>query len=208
MAADLMAAENAEWVLARRPQPHLAIDCFEMRACAVPTLTDSTGDVLLRSLHFSVDPYMRVRRDAGPLAARARPCSHLVPTAPQGKCNDDPTYFSAPWAIGDAPDGRVLAEVVESRAASLAAGDVVKLYAPWRRIVTASASNCERIDTSLGVSMVTHLGILGGPGEPPRVYIHPRSSAHRAVRPPTRARAGLSAYCSIANIAKPKPGDV
>lgn len=96
------------------------------------------GQVVVRNLFMSVDPYMRKRMDEG---------KSYVP----------------PWEVGAALDGGAIGEVVESRAPGIVAGQHVVSWFGWRDAFVADASTVTVVDPS--VSPVTaYLGVLGGTG--------------------------------------------
>jgi NADPH-dependent curcumin reductase CurA len=88
-------------LLKERPTDKPSINCFEVKSSPRPTIT-ADGDVLVRVLYLSVDPYMR------------------------GRIGGDASRSSRqPLAIGGMLPGATVGEVVESRYPSLLAGDVV-----------------------------------------------------------------------------------
>ena len=92
-------AENARRiVLASRPAGEPAAENFRLEDFPVPTPRD--GEVLLRTLWLSLDPYMR------------------------GRMSDAPSY-AAPVGIGEVMEGGAVSEVVVSNNASYKAGDKV-----------------------------------------------------------------------------------
>ncbi|GGW89754.1 hypothetical protein GCM10010341_08280 [Streptomyces noursei] len=50
---------SREWHLVARPEGWPTPDDFALREAALPELAD--GQILVKNLHFSVDPYMRGR---------------------------------------------------------------------------------------------------------------------------------------------------
>jgi NADPH-dependent curcumin reductase len=96
------------------------------------------GQVLLRTLWLSLDPYMR------------------------GRMSDAPSY-AAPLEVGDVMLGGTVCEVVESRSDSRQVGDVVLAFAGWQTHAVVDARQTRRLDpTAAPVS--TALGVLGMPG--------------------------------------------
>ncbi len=96
------------------------------------------GEALVRNLFMSVDPYMR------------------------GRMNDVPSYVP-PFALDRALDGSAIGEVVESRAAGLAAGDIVLSNRGWRESFVAPASELQKVDDPIRPVSI-YLGALGMPG--------------------------------------------
>src|SRR5262245_3428965 len=97
--------DSREIRLASRPTGTPTPATFELatRALRVP----ADGEVLVRNLFMSVDPYMR------------------------GRMNDMKSYVP-PFQVGQPLEGGAVGEVVESRASQLAKGDIVYSMKGWR----------------------------------------------------------------------------
>lgn len=96
------------------------------------------GEVLVKLLYVSVDPYMRGRMSAA-------------------------KSYIAPFELNAPMEGGVVGEVVESKADTLSEGDIITGMLPWKEYTTTKADTLRKIDTSLG-PITTSLGILGMPG--------------------------------------------
>ncbi len=96
------------------------------------------GEVLLQMLWLSLDPYMR------------------------GRISDARSY-AAPTPLGEAPPTEAVARVLASNDPSLAVGDIVVVYDQWRDHAVRKASDCRKLDPSLG-PVQSALGVLGMPG--------------------------------------------
>lgn len=96
------------------------------------------GQVLVRNLFMSVDPYMR------------------------GRMNDRKSYVP-PFEIGKVLDGGAVGEVIESRSNGFTAGDVVTSRCGWREAFVAAAGELHVVDKSIEPCSV-YLGILGMTG--------------------------------------------
>ncbi|HNP20468.1 MAG TPA: NADP-dependent oxidoreductase [Panacibacter sp.] len=125
-----------QFVLASRPKGSPGAENFRKEHIELQPLQD--GEVLLKGLYYSVDPYMR------------------------GRMNDAKSY-AAPFQVDEPIKGGVVAKVLESKAAGFAAGDIVVDMLPWRRETTASAKTLKKIDTTLAPPSY-YLGILGMTG--------------------------------------------
>jgi NADPH-dependent curcumin reductase CurA len=101
----------------------------------VPSIGD--GEVLLRSLYISVDPYLRGRMREG-------------------------KSYAQPFELGQVIVSGVVGEVIESKSSDFKQGDVVSGYLGWRLYNVANAKQLMR--TIPGVSPSTALGVLGMPG--------------------------------------------
>src|SRR5579862_4718305 len=127
---------NRRIVLARRPQGAPTADDFRLEELPLPTA--GPGEVLLRTLYLSLDPYMRGRMNAGP-------------------------SYAPPVEIGGVMVGATVSEVVESASPGLQPGDIVSAYSGWQEYAVAKASSVPKLDS--GVNPVTYaLGVLGMPG--------------------------------------------
>lgn len=123
-------------VLASRPhgEPQLANFRVETHDVRPP----AEGDVMLRTIHLSLDPYMRGRMNAA-------------------------KSYSAPVEIGGVMEGGTVSEVVESRSPLLAPGDLVLSRHGWQTHAVVPADGLRRIDPTVA-PLSAHLGILGMPG--------------------------------------------
>jgi NADPH-dependent curcumin reductase CurA len=99
----------------------------------------SEGQVLVRNLFMSVDPYMR------------------------GRMNDMKSYVP-PYEIGQPLDGRAVGEVIESRADALKPGTIVASMFGWREYFVADAKQVRAIERPLEPLSI-YLGVLGMPGQ-------------------------------------------
>jgi NADPH-dependent curcumin reductase CurA len=96
------------------------------------------GEVLLRNLYLSLDPYMR------------------------GRMNPGPSYV-APVGLNNVMQGATVSEVVESKSPPLAPGDIVLGYAGWQEYAAAPADAVSKLAPS-AAPVSTALGVLGMPG--------------------------------------------
>lgn len=96
------------------------------------------GEVLLRTLYLSLDPYMR------------------------GRMSDAKSY-AKPVEIGEVMGGATISEVVESNSSDFAAGDTVLGHGGWQEFSVEKASHLRRVDPEIA-PISTYLGVLGMPG--------------------------------------------
>lgn len=122
--------------LKSRPKGLPVPDNFSMVTVSLPA--PEAGQVLLRALYYSVDPYMR------------------------GRMNDVKSY-APPFALDQPIVGGVVAEVVEAHGGSLAAGDLVTGRLPWQEFMVVPEEGLRKIDPALAPPSY-YLGILGMPG--------------------------------------------
>ena len=122
-------------VLARRPVGAPVAEDFRIER--VPLPRPQPGEVLVRVLYLSLDPYMR------------------------GRMSDAKSY-AAPLAIGDVMVGETVAEVVQG-AAGFETGDIVRCQAGWQSHAVLHADSLHRVDAE-AAPVSTALGVLGMPG--------------------------------------------
>ena len=96
------------------------------------------GQVLVRNLIMSVDPYMR------------------------GRMNDVKSYVP-PFALGVAMQGDSIGEVLESTAADFVPGDIVQSFFGWREYFVADATTLRKVDPAVQPRSAW-LGVLGVTG--------------------------------------------
>jgi NADPH-dependent curcumin reductase CurA len=129
-------SKSLEIRLASRPHGWPTAETFELAQVEVARPDD--GQVLVRNLVMSVDPYMR------------------------GRMNDVKSY-AQPFQVGAALEGGAVGEVVKSRSDSLQVGDVVVHNLGWREYAVLDAAYATKVDTSLAPPGA-YLGVLGMPG--------------------------------------------
>lgn len=129
---------NTQVTLARYPQGIPQHDDFAI--VETPRPQPGAGEVLLRTLYLSLDPYARTSMLA--------PDSHV----PHNRSLD----------IGDVVVGRGVSEVVESRNRDVAVGEMVVGETGWQAYSISDGSNLRRVDDASPPS--TALGVLGMPG--------------------------------------------
>ena len=139
------AGGNQAWILVSRPGAQgMSQSNFELRGIPMPV--PGEGQVLLRSIFISVDPYMRGRMDD--LEAMGKR-----------------SYFASSFALGEPPSGGVGSEVVESNHPDFSPGDVVTGSGPWQRFSVAdgkSVSKCtnlERVPLEKQMSSANYSGL-------------------------------------------------
>ncbi|HWJ09358.1 MAG TPA: NADP-dependent oxidoreductase [Nocardioides sp.] len=122
--------------LASYPVGEPGDDTYAFTTTELPSLED--GQVLLRTLYLSLDPYMRGRMSTA-------------------------KSYAAPVAIGEVMIGGTVCEVVDSRSDRRAVGDVVLAYTGWQSHAVAEARHTRRLDPALA-PVSSALGVLGMPG--------------------------------------------
>jgi len=127
---------STEIRLAERPTGEPDDSSFEITRTDVPEPSD--GQLLLRVVYLSLDPYMRGRMSAA-------------------------ESYADPVAVGDVMVGATVCEVVESRHPDYSPGDFVLSYSGWRSHAISDGTGLRRLDPS-AAPLSTALGVLGMPG--------------------------------------------
>ncbi|MFH9424133.1 NADP-dependent oxidoreductase [Streptomyces sp. NPDC017529] len=126
-----------EWQLAARPVGRPSPGDFRLVERELPAPAE--GEVRVRNSFLSVDPYMRA----------------LMGTELSG---------SPAYEPGRPMTGGAVGEVVESRAAGFAPGDLVLSSLGWRTAAVAPAARFTKLTRIAGVPDSAFLGVLGMPG--------------------------------------------
>src|SRR5262249_47453063 len=108
----------------------------EMASVSLPNVAD--GDVLVRNLWMSVDPYMR------------------------GRMTGQNTYVQG-FAIGKPLEGGAIGRIAESRHPQLRAGDYVLHQLGWRASFVSNGRGLQVVDAT-AIPVQAYLGVLGMPG--------------------------------------------
>jgi len=129
--------QNREIRLASRPIGVPTESNFEIRQSDVPAPAE--GEVLLRTLYISVDPYLR------------------------GRMREGRSYIP-PFEVGQVIVSGVVAEVVESHSPLFKPGDIVMGgLLPWQLHAAVRPESLQKVDPSIA-PITTALGVLGMPG--------------------------------------------
>jgi NADPH-dependent curcumin reductase CurA len=127
---------NREIHLRSRPEGLPTADNFELMEGPLPE--PSEGEVLVRNIYMSVDPYMRGRMREG-------------------------KSYASPYQIGRVLYGGAVGEVVDSRSPLLSEGDFVYSNMGWREYFVTPAAKLTQIDPN-EAPIQAFLGALGMPG--------------------------------------------
>ena len=123
-------------VLVSRPVGEPKASDFRIEEFAPPS--PGEGQVLLRTIWLSLDPYMR------------------------GRMSDAPSY-ATPVPIGGVMEGGTVSEVIASNNPGFAKGDIVMSRAGWQTHALSNGKDLRKVDPKLG-SISTAVGVLGMPG--------------------------------------------
>jgi NADPH-dependent curcumin reductase CurA len=127
---------SREWHLVARPQGWPVPDDFALVETEVPE--PGPGQVLVRNLFLSVDPYMR------------------------GRMNDAKSY-APPYALGEPMLGGAVGRVVASAADGIAVGDHLLHGLGWREYALVDAAHTVAVDPE-AAPLTAYLGVLGMTG--------------------------------------------
>ena len=128
--------QTRQWRLASRPTGEPTHDDFELVTVDRPE--PGPGEVLVRTLYLSVDPYMR------------------------GRMRDAESY-AEPWPLDEPMEAGVVGEVVESNHDGFEPGDIATGNLLWADHAVAHGEELREVDPELA-PVSTALGVLGMPG--------------------------------------------
>ena len=129
---------NKQWLLDQRPKGMPGDECWKLNEEEVRPL--EKGEVLIKILYLSSDPYMR------------------------GRMNDGESYAD-PAALGEPMTGESVGVVVESESDKFMKGDYLCVHKGWQTYIIASDEEPAlfKADPSI-VPLQTYLGTVGMPG--------------------------------------------
>ena len=122
--------------LASRPVGAPIFKNFQLQES--PVLQPAAGQVLLRTLYLSLDPYMR------------------------GRMSDGPSY-AAPVALGDVMVGGTVSRVEASQHPDFKVGDLVLGQSGWQSHALSDGSGLNKLNPDMAQPSLA-LGVLGMPG--------------------------------------------
>jgi NADPH-dependent curcumin reductase len=132
----MAASVNRQILLKSRPEGMPSLDNFELVERPIPQ--PGEGEVLMRTLYLSLDPYMRGRMSAAKSYAR-------------------------PAAVGEPMVGGTVGEIVTSRNPKFSVGDIVLGYGGWQDYALSGGTALRKLDP-VAAPISTALGVLGMPG--------------------------------------------
>lgn len=133
-----MQLEEQEYILAKRPEDGQITGetLILQHSSAVEELKE--GEILVRTTHLSIDPYMRVRMST--------------------ELNKN----VGPLALGESPSGIGLGQVVESRHPNFVKGDYLSSWGmQWKTLQVLPGDGQTKIESKPGVELPMYLGVLG-----------------------------------------------
>jgi NADPH-dependent curcumin reductase CurA len=130
------AVTNRRIVLAARPRGTANLACFRLES--VPLAAPREGELLLRTVYLSLDPYMR------------------------GRMSDAPSY-APPVAAGAVMIGQTVSVVLASRHPSWHPGDRVLANSGWQEYEVSDGRSLVKLSADIEPASYA-LGVLGMPG--------------------------------------------
>jgi NADPH-dependent curcumin reductase len=127
---------NRQIVLKSRPEGVPGLDNFALTKAAIPEPGD--GEVLMRTLYLSLDPYMRGRMSAV-------------------------KSYAKPVEVGEPMVGGTVGRIVVSRHPGYAVGDIVLGYGGWQEYSVSNGAGLRKLEPA-AAPISTALGVLGMPG--------------------------------------------
>jgi len=124
---------NKAILLKSRPKGTPTEDNFEIKEIESPNIKE--GEILLKSIYVSVDPYLR------------------------GRMRDEKSYIP-PFEIGEPVESSVIAEVFESKNSDFTQGDFVHGMLPWKIQQAHTGKDLQKVDKDKA-PLSAYLGILG-----------------------------------------------
>jgi hypothetical protein len=132
----MTAESNIQVVLASRPSGEPTVENFNIIETAIPEA--GPGQMLLRTIYLSLDPYMRGRMSAGP-------------------------SYAQPVEVGDVMEGAAVCAVVSSNLPDYAVGDIVVARTGWQKYSLSDGQGAQKVNAAVGPISYA-LGVLGMPG--------------------------------------------
>ncbi len=131
-----MSDKNLQVLLASRPRGWPQESNFRLVEADIPQ--PGEGEILLKTLYLSLDPYMR------------------------GRMNELKSY-AAHLELGDIMVGGTISEVVASNNPRFQPGDIVLSNAGWQQYALSNGKGLRKIDPNL-IPLTAYLGTAGMPG--------------------------------------------
>ncbi|HWP49498.1 MAG TPA: NADP-dependent oxidoreductase [Candidatus Limnocylindrales bacterium] len=131
-----MSNTNRQITLASRPVGYPKLSDFKLVESPIPV--PGEGQILVRTLYLSLDPYQR------------------------GRMSDAPSY-AKPVQIGEVMIGEIVGKVIESHHPDFKEGEIIAGYLGWQEYAVSDGKGLRKVDPTLA-PISTALGVLGMPG--------------------------------------------
>jgi len=132
-----MKITNKQWIYTERPSGQIGKEHYKLNIEELDSEDLKEGEVLVKALYISVDPYMRIQQS-----------SH--------------DNWEKPHPLGVVQGGGMVAEVIASRSDKLKKGDIVNSYSGWQEYAIVPENDARLLDPETA-PISTALGILGMP---------------------------------------------
>jgi len=127
---------NKVIILDKRPYGKPALSDFKITNEEIPAAKD--GDLLLKTIYVSVDPYLR------------------------GRMNDVKSY-APPFELNKPIQSGIIAEVIESKQENFKKGDFVSGNLEWKEYQTSEGEGLQKVNQNED-KLSNYLGIIGMTG--------------------------------------------
>ena len=127
---------NKVILLNKRPEGKPTLEDFKFTNAAIPVPT--VGDILLKTLYVSVDPYLR------------------------GRMNDSKSYVPS-FEIGKPINSGIIAEVIDSTHSKFKKGDFISGNLDWAEYQLSNGAGLNKLDANIS-ELTPCLGVLGMTG--------------------------------------------
>jgi hypothetical protein len=132
----MITEKNRQILLASRPRGEPSLENFKLVETAIPEA--GPGQMLLRTIYLSLDPYMRGRMSEGP-------------------------SYAPPVEVGGVMEGSAVCAVAQSNLPDYKAGDIVVASTGWQDYSVSEGIGVQKVDPALGPISYA-LGVMGMPG--------------------------------------------
>ncbi len=132
--------KNMQWVYTKRPSLEVTSENYTLQETTINPNNLHTGEVVIKSLFFSVDPYMRIQQSAK-------------------------NSWEAPHPINEVQSGAVVGEVIAvgNNTGDIQLGDKALTYTGWQQYAKCHISELKKLPSN-SPSLSYALGVLGMPG--------------------------------------------
>lgn len=132
-----MGQKNMQVLLAKRPRGWVQESDFRIVESELPALQD--GEVLVKNLYLSLDPYMRGRMSAA-------------------------KSYAASTELGQVMVGGTVGVVAESKNPAFQVDDAVLGYFGWQQYGISSGKGLQKLPKNEQIPLSAYLGVMGMPG--------------------------------------------
>ena len=132
-----MLIENRQWIYVERPTGRIGMEHYILNVENLDPASLKPGEVLVKAMYISVDPYMRIQQS-----------SHNT--------------WEKPHPLGVVQGAGMVGEVIESKSKKIKAGDFVNCYTGWQQYAVVNEEEARLLDPEIA-PISTGLGILGMP---------------------------------------------